>query len=206
MSELSILKAKDLTCIRAGRVLFRQLCFELEGGQLLQVTGPNGAGKTSLLKIISGLLTPTAGEVYWCGKELAYLGHQNGVKEGLTPVENLRMALILNREGTTNLAKALIEVGLEGFEGTLCQQLSVGQRQRVALARLLISKALLWILDEPFALLDQQGTFLLEQLLTEHIKRQGLVVITAHRSLNLGKVVVKTLELGANSRCFEGCV
>src|SRR4029450_12808559 len=155
-----MLEAVDLRCERGERLLFSALSFGVERGTLLRVAGPNGTGKTSLLRIMCGLLEPTAGQVRWNGenirrlreeywKDLAYIGHLNGVKDDLTVRENLRIAIrVAGRDANdAQAAGALEAVGLAGFEDTLARFLSQGQRRRVALARLYLSEsAALWIL------------------------------------------------------------
>lgn len=202
------LQAVGLECVRDERVLFRDLEFTLEGGQILQVQGRNGSGKTSLLRILCGLALPTEGEVHWCGEniqsaraeyyaELAYLGHNHGVKGELTPVENLRMAQAMNRSKEMDLEEALALVGLRGFEDVPSRFLSAGQRRRVALARLLILDASVWILDEPFTALDVHGVDYIESVLLDHKARGGMVILTTHQPLRMDDSHVTRIHLGA---------
>lgn len=189
MSQLS---AHDLTCIRDDRVLFENLSFALEAGQVLQVEGHNGSGKTSLLRILCGLTQPVEGEVRWRGKNiedcaseyratLNYVGHHPGVKGDLTPLENLAMARALGAPAKPISAmEALDQIGLRGFEDVPARTLSAGQQRRVALARLLINQAQAWILDEPFTALDKAGIANVEAMLDHHAQNGGLAVITSH--------------------------
>lgn len=189
--------AENLECVRGDRWLFSGLSFKLSCGQLLHIEGANGCGKTSLLRILCGLSPPAAGEIRWRDqpiwrerhrflKELAYLGHHTGVKGELTPLENLTLASRLYRiRPDADLDEILIRAGLGGHERTLARALSAGQRQRIALARLLLQEATLWILDEPFTSLDQDGTAWVKTLLEEHLKRGGMVVLTSHQPLQI---------------------
>src|SRR4030095_922331 len=149
-----MIEAVDLLCERGERLLFSNLSFSAEHGTLVRVAGPNGTGKTSLLRIMCGLLEPTAGEVRWKGgnirrlredywKDLVYLSHFNRGKDDLTVRENLRVAVGLGGRHATesDLARALDAVGLGGFEDSMARFLSQGQRRRVALARLYVSAA-----------------------------------------------------------------
>lgn len=184
------LSATELLCIRNERVLFSDLSFHLCGGEALQITGPNGVGKSSLLRIIAGLIKPTAGSVHWPeGKsQLAYLGHKIAVKLGLTVAENLRPARLSS--------EAMLEqLELKNVSDFLCQKLSAGQRQRVALARLLASPAKLWILDEPCTALDQNGIRLVESRLINHMNAGGLIIFTSHQALNLTNIILKQIAL-----------
>jgi heme exporter protein A len=190
------LAIEHLQCIRDDRVLFDDLNFTLSAGQLLQIEGRNGSGKTSLLRILCGLTLPTEGTVYWNNQDiedikhnywanLAYIGHTPGIKAELTPLENLAMAQSLAATpSTVELADVLDQVGLYGFEDVPTRTLSAGQQRRVALARLLVSEAQLWILDEPFTALDKAAITMIEQLLDAHAKQGGMAVLTSHHTVN----------------------
>jgi len=154
------------------------------------IEGDNGSGKTTLLKVLSGLLEPTAGEVLLNGVHLtlaklshqvALLGHLPGMKFELTTLQNLRFAVGLGgiRPGITPTI-ALASVGLAGYEGQPLRLLSAGQKKRVALARLLLVPAALWLLDEPYANLDREGIELVNRLLLMHAQRGGAALITSH--------------------------
>lgn len=190
------LVAKQLQCIRDDRLLFDQLDFTLSEGQLLQIEGRNGSGKTSLLRILCGLTLPTQGGVFWNGNNihtinsnywatLTYVGHAAGVKADLTPLENLAIARALGQQATEiELDEALKQVGLYGFEDIPTRTLSAGQQRRVALARLLINRSQLWILDEPFTALDRTAITLVEHLLEAHIACGGMTILTSHHPVN----------------------
>lgn len=167
--------------------------------------GPNGSGKTTLLRALAGVSPDYSGEILWRGQQLPeaswaysrdmiYVGHTPGIKKALTPLENLRwyMSISDNLEPHT-IIDALEQVGLRGYEDTPCYQLSAGQLRRVALARLRLSRATLWILDEPFTAIDKTGIDQLEQLLQEHADRGGLVVLTSHQDLMLPQLKILNL-------------
>ena len=191
-----MLNIKDLQCIRDDRVLFEDLNFSLDSGQLLQIEGRNGSGKTSLLRILCGFTLPTEGAVYWKDEDiqeiqsnycanLAYIGHHPGVKAELSPLENLAMAQTLSiSPRSIGLDEALDKVGLYGFEDVPARTLSAGQQRRVALARLLVNEAKLWILDEPFTALDKAAIAMIETLLDEHASNGGMAVLTSHHTVN----------------------
>ena len=192
-----LLQTRQLFCERDERVLFSSLAFELHSGQLMQVVGSNGSGKTSLLRILAGLNDHYEGEILWRGEaieeqreqflsSLLYIGHRVGVNRILSPRENLRWSAALHSPcSDEDIEAALERVGLRAYEDIPCRNLSAGQTQRVALARLLISPAVLWILDEPFTTLDVQGVKDLEGLLVWHVKRGGAVLLTTHHSLQV---------------------
>lgn len=190
------LEVAGLECVRGHRALFRNLHFRLDAGAMLHVRGENGAGKTSLLRLLCGLSLPEAGEIFWNGapilkhlpdyyRALAYLGHHTALKGELTTVENLDAARTLGARapdcsGLSGHA-ALHQLGLDDCLHLPCGILSAGQRQRVALAGLLLRPGGVWILDEPATALDETALGFLEQMLGKQAAAGGMVVFTSHR-------------------------
>ncbi len=205
-----LININKLSCERDDRLLIEGLDLSLAKGQVLQIEGPNGSGKTTLLRILCGLSEDYEGEIFWSGQsrypgplfrqQTLYFGHNTGVKSALTPRENL--AWIIGLKGThspsvqsdSELDKALAAVGLAGFEDVAVATLSAGQKRRVALARLYLDSALLWVLDEPFTAIDKQGVVVLEQLIMAHAARGGTVLITTHHALQVPSI--RKLQLG----------
>ncbi len=193
-----MLDVQALTCERGDRILFEGLSLTLEPGSLLYVEGRNGSGKTTLLRSLCGLFLPSAGTIRWRGedirrlgeeyrRELLYLGHHNGIKLALTPQENLRVATRLDGDTADAAAidTALARIGLRGFEDIPARMLSQGQKRRVALARLLLTRAPLWVLDEPFTALDVAAVEQLQEIIAGHVAGGGLVVLTTHQEVAL---------------------
>jgi heme exporter protein A len=186
----ALLQARALSFARNEEPIFGPLDFVLHPGDTVLIEGDNGSGKTTLLKVLSGLLEATAGEVLLrdapltlakLSHQVALLGHLLGLKLELSALENLRFAVGLGgiRSGITPQL-ALASVGLEGYEDQPLRTLSAGQRKRVALARLLLVPAALWLLDEPYANLDREGIELVNRLLDNHARRGGAALITSH--------------------------
>lgn len=206
--SIPVLEAIALTCERDWRLLFENLDLRLSAGEMLQVSGPNGSGKTSLLRLLCGLMQPTAGSVLLDGKPLAsqrsevtrhvlWIGHAAGIKDLLTPLENLAWLCALHTLAHADeLWCALEAVGLRGFEDVPCHTLSAGQRRRVALARLYLPGPAVWMLDEPFTALDKQGVAQLEAHLADHCERGGAVVLTTHHTLSRVPSGYRDLDLG----------
>ena len=203
-----MLKISDLECVRGERSLFKDVNFSLEAGELLQVNGPNGSGKTSLLRMLCGLARPAHGEIRWLGdnirsldedyyNSITYLGHLNGVKDNLNAVENLRISSALAGNGIdeSKAYASLQKMGLAGREILPVKVLSQGQRRRVTLARLLVSDAVLWILDEPLVALDTSAVLLVKSILEQHLKKGGMVVMTTHQDINIAAIATKRLQL-----------
>ena len=199
-----LLQGTELSCIRDDRVLFEGLAFELVSGQVLLLEGKNGSGKTSLLRILCGFREPDAGQVIWCGEaindsqyyaDMAYVGHLDGVKKELTVLENLKVSLALGQSGQYSIQQALTKVHLTDYDDVLVQALSAGQKRRLSLARLLITKNIIWILDEPFTSLDKQGIALIETLMSEHCANGGMIVLTSHHDIDLHGIDVQRINL-----------
>lgn len=206
------LTVSHLCCVRQQDTLFEQLSFELQAGEALMIEGPNGSGKSSLLRLIAGIATPTAGHIRWddtliqhdretFAEAMHYIGHQNGIKWGLTVLENLALAAHLNgtvlRDDTLELAElTLAQLGLDKHQHTLAKQLSAGQRRRLALAKLFIFPKTLWLLDEPYTALDVDSQSLLNIKLESHLESGGMAIISTHHKMLLKRGHQQTLRLG----------
>jgi heme exporter protein A len=198
---ISSLTAEKLACARGERRLFDGLNFRVRAGQALAVEGANGAGKTSLLRLLAGFLTPSAGRLVVKtalsesddaeerGKVVGWLGHQDGLKPQLTVIEQLTFFARLYR--STADAAVLERVGLARQAELPCRYLSAGQRRRLALARLLVSNRPLWLLDEPFAALDASGQALVAQLMALHCGAGGIIIAATHEPLGLGNEILR---------------
>ena len=201
------LAVKSLTCERGYRELFNDLNFELSSGEILHIKGENGSGKTSLLRIIAGLALPVSGQISFAGydcrkyrseynEQLAFLGHKLGIKLELSPVENIQSYCELGNACTQqDIFNVLSKVGLYGFEEMYCNQLSAGQKRRVALAQVILSDTKLWILDEPFTSLDVVGVEYFLQRIQQHVEQGGMVLLTTHQEVNLSNCTIKYLQL-----------
>lgn len=203
-----MLEVTNLSCARGEHQLFANLSFALSAGELLQVQGENGSGKTTLLRTLCGFMQPVAGEIRWQGQgireldeayhaDIIYLGHLNAIKDELNALENLRISSALAGCAVSDSVAiaALRRMGLRGRETFPVKVLSQGQRRRVALARLLISKAPLWILDEPLTALDVGAVGLMQELIGEHLDNRGMVIFTTHQTLEVSGVETRRLRL-----------
>lgn len=188
----------DLCCERGFHQLFRNMGFSLQAGQALQVKGANGSGKTSLLRIVCGLSLPESGCVNWNHQsirssapeyraQLGYLGHRNGLKGELTPMENLAAQLSIGAVRELSPADKinanLSLAGIHQRHDRACRSLSAGQQRRVAIARLMMANAALWILDEPATALDSTGISFLQKAMQRHLDQRGMILFTSHQQL-----------------------
>src|SRR5437867_10814500 len=193
-----MLEAVNRGCIRGDRRLFANLNFRIRPGELIELRGPNGTGKTSLLRIMCGLAAPAEGEIRWQDKNIrtlgeeyysniAYLAHQNGVKDELNAFENLRISNALAGHPLTRAQaqESLAKVGLGDYWHLPARLLSAGQRRRIGLARLLVSPATLWILDEVLASLDDAAIKLTRKVVIDHLSGGGMAMIATHQELAL---------------------
>ena len=192
MSKLSV---NNLSCQRGYNLLFENLSFELNSGEVLRISGQNGSGKTSLLKIIAGLNTPELGSIEFDQNqsnretyqiETLYLGHYAALSSELSCIENLEYLTNLNTEILSpNFHDALKEIGLENYEHEPAGNLSAGQKRRIALSLLFISQSKLWLLDEPFTALDSDGIKIIENQIEKHCANGGLCILTTHQDCNI---------------------
>ncbi len=197
-NSLRVLEVRQLHLWRGARHLLQGLGFSLACGQALQLLWPNGTGKTSLLRCIAGFLHAESGEILWKAnavardwtgfhRELAYLGHEAALKGDLTALENLRYSVGLrSRVHDAQLRDALQIAGLGHLDPDQpVRSFSAGQQKRVALARLSLWNAPLWLLDEPAANLDASGQAVLTGFLAQHLQAGGAVLLATHQALDL---------------------
>jgi heme exporter protein A len=201
------LEARAVHLWRGEKHLLRGVSFGLSGGELLQVVGPNGVGKTSLLRCVAGLLPTESGDIVWRGRQLpegredfhlqlAYLAHVNGLKGDLTALENVRYGVALRRAvHTDELHETLRLLQISACADLPVRALSAGQKRRVALARVMLTRAAVWILDEPITNLDATGIALFESRIADHMRSGGMILTAAHQLLLQGEPGVRTLEL-----------
>ncbi|WP_423820960.1 heme ABC exporter ATP-binding protein CcmA [Salinisphaera sp. SPP-AMP-43] len=198
------LAIRGLGVQRGGRTLFSGIDRHLRPGSLLHVQGANGAGKTTFLETIAGLVLPPAGCVEWQAGRYAspieeapcYIGHDNALHAALTPIENLSWLMRLAGQpvATALLCDVLAELGLSRLRRRRCARLSAGQKRRVSLARLWVTEARLWLLDEPAAGLDTVARDQLAARVAAHAAAGGIVVYSTHEPLALGEVDVLDLD------------
>lgn len=191
-----MLSGTDLSLVRGDRCLFDGLEFALNRGELLLIEGPNGSGKTSLLRGIAGLLEFATGHVSWEGEkvrdhyqlfraDLVWLSHRVGFKGELNLLENLRFESALRSSATEKRQSIVERLGLARLTALPFRYLSAGQQRRVALARMLLANARLWLMDEPYTNLDKAGRALVAELIAEHLHSDGLCIVASHQPLEI---------------------
>lgn len=205
-----MLAAVDLCCERDERELFTHLDFTIADGEVLHVQGANGSGKTTLLRILCGLNDEYTGEILWQGHKrgdasesfhsgVFYLGHSPAINKSLTPLQNLRWyCASCGFADDAAILQALGGMGLAGYKDLPCYQMSAGQQRRVSLARMQLSPARLWILDEPFTALDRSGVADLEARIAAFAQGGGAVILTTHHPLQLS-CALRVINLDAQA-------
>lgn len=201
----ALLEARGLRFARNDEPVFGPLDFSVDAGEALLVQGGNGAGKTTLLRVLAGLLRADGGEIDIDGERaraarrsraIAYLGHLPGLKADLSALENLNFLSGLQGRRRAQLPEnALAIVGLAGYEDALARQLSAGQKKRLSLARLWMSPAPLWLLDEPYANLDLDGIELVNRMVQAHLRDGGAALVTTHGAYAAPPVRTRMLVL-----------
>lgn len=200
------IEVKELSCFRNDLLLFSDVNFSVNSGEVLLLEGLNGCGKTTLLKMLCGLRSHDEGSINFNQQtisqlgsdytdKLSYLGHKNGNKADLTVRENLKFSSNIENNIDNNFNDVIKRVGLIKESERLSAQLSAGQNRRLAIARLIVSQHPLWILDEPFTALDSRGIAMVKELMMEHIQRGGLVILTSHHGFELESFTVLRLQL-----------
>ena len=194
--------------MKDDRWLFEGLNLDVDRGQILLVEGKNGSGKTSLLRILTGLSLPESGEVLWQGdpinevgpdyyEQVNYVGHHDGIKRDLTCLENLRLIQAMGIPSELDLDEALERVNLYRFGDNFVSTLSAGQKRRLAMARLIVTEARLWIMDEPFTSLDKASMALFQTMFEQHLEQGGIIVMTSHHDIEMPDSDVIRLDLSA---------
>jgi heme exporter protein A len=203
----AVLEARAVNAWRGDRHILRDVSFVLRAGEFMKITGPNGVGKTTLIRLVVGLLPGESGSVLWNGAPvgkvrddfntaLGYLGHPNSLKADLSGRENLKFLAGLRQSlNATDIDDALDRVGILSRGDIPARSLSAGQKRRLALARLLLAEADLWVMDEPATNLDAAGVNLVEDLIREHVAKGGLVLAAAHQRLLDDASILRRLEL-----------
>ncbi len=195
------LSAEQVCCFRGDRLVLDGVSFAVPAGGALLLLGPNGAGKSTLLRVLAGLKRLDAGRVTFDGTpdyagKMAYLGHQDAIKPGLTALENLGFAA---RIGGGDAPAALAQAGLAPLASLPARLLSAGQKRRLALARLSVLGAALWLLDEPTVGLDAAAVERFGLMLASHRAGGGVVVAATHVALPLEGAATLTLASGSMS-------
>ncbi|HEV8694265.1 MAG TPA: heme ABC exporter ATP-binding protein CcmA [Lysobacter sp.] len=201
-----LLQARGLRFTRNDEPVFGPLDLVVDAGEALLVQGDNGSGKTTLLRVLAGLLRVEEGEIAVEGRPadairrshaIAYLGHLPALKADLSALENLEFLCGLHgRRPTVSSEQAMALVGLAGYEDALARQLSAGQRKRLSLARLWLSPAPLWLLDEPYANLDLAGIELVNRMVQAHLHEGGAALVTTHGAYAAPPVRTRMLVMG----------
>jgi len=192
---MSKLKVTNLSCQKGYNLLFENLSFEINSGEVLKISGPNGSGKTSLLRLLAGLSSFDSGSINYdaftmnseeYNLDFLYLGHLTALSPELSCIENLKYSSLLgNKKSELDFSSALKKAGLEKFENELVGKLSAGQKKRIALSLLFVTQSKVWLLDEPFSALDSKAINIFEQKIEEHCSIGGMCILTTHQECGI---------------------
>jgi heme exporter protein A len=212
---MEVFSGESLTCIRGDRVVFTNLNFSIEEGEVLNLQGPNGSGKSTLLRLMAGLISPLEGKLIWNGNEVQiqerdfcisfhYVGHQDAIKNALTVEENLRFWSDLRSLGQNEymIKRALDTFSLTDLSSLPARFLSAGQRKRLNLTRLCATTAPLWILDEPANSLDKASSKILYDLIKTHQEEGGILAIATHDIVMPGSKILNITDF-SNTKNFK---
>jgi heme exporter protein A len=212
---MDVFSGESLSCIRGDRVVFTNLNFSIEEGEVLNLQGPNGSGKSTLLRLMAGLISPLEGKLIWNGREIQiqerdfcvyfhYVGHQDAIKNALTVEENLRFWSDLRSLGRNEymIKRALDTFSLTDLSSLPARFLSAGQRKRLNLTRLCTTTAPLWILDEPANSLDKESSEILDDLIKIHQKDGGILAIATHDIVMPGSKILNINDF-SNAKNFK---
>ena len=200
----NILKVKNLNCQRSGKVVLQGLNFEVEAGKNVEIIGSNGSGKTTILRLLLGFINDYDGDIYWDDSEVPsklqekdihcfYQGHQIGIKPLLTVYENLKFSSSGFNSSEEEITSVANKVGIKTFLNRQSASLSAGQKRRIAIGRWLLKDFNLYLIDEPFTTLDDEGVELIKGVVTELNNRGASFLITGHRpsELNSKKIYLE---------------
>ena len=200
----NILKVKNLNCQRSGEVVLQGLNFEVEAGKNVEIIGSNGSGKTTILRLLLGFINDYDGDIYWNDSEVPsklqekdihcfYQGHQIGIKPLLTVYENLKFSSSGFNSSEEEITSVANKVGIKTFLNRQSASLSAGQKRRIAIGRWLLKDFNLYLIDEPFTTLDDEGVELIKDVVTELNNRGASFLITGHRpsELNSKKIYLE---------------
>ena len=200
----NILKVKNLNCQRSGKVVLQGLNFEVEAGKNVEIIGSNGSGKTTILRLLLGFINDYDGDIYWNDSEVPsklqekdihcfYQGHQIGIKPLLTVYENLKFSSSGFNSSEEEITSVANKVGIKTFLNRQSASLSAGQKRRIAIGRWLLKDFNLYLIDEPFTTIDDEGVELIKGVVTELNNRGASFLITGHRpsELNSKKIYLE---------------
>lgn len=205
-----LLEARDITIWRGDNLLMDEVNVQVRSGSIIQIQGTNGSGKTTLLRALIGLAEFDEGEVFWMGQpfhksrdalysELLYLGHKPGISPGLTPLENIQaLCPELGTDAREQVEDILAELAIADRIDLPSAALSAGQKRRIALARLRLQEARLWVLDEPLTSLDTNGYAWVREQIQRHVEAGGAVVFTTHQAISFEPLTAESIVLGGD--------
>lgn len=185
------LRVTDLGCARGGVPVVRGLSWSMQPGEAVVLRGPNGIGKTTVLRTLAGLQPALSGRIEMAEDAVAYAGHADGLKGGLSVAQNLAFWAAVY--GQSSVADAVAAFAMEPLLDRLAQDLSAGQKRRLGLARVLVTGRPIWIFDEPTVSLDRDNTALFSRMVQRHLQGGGLAILATHIDLGLDQARVLDL-------------
>ncbi len=198
--DKALLEINNVCLTRNDISVISDFSLNIYSSSVTNIYGRNGSGKTSLLKMMVGITEPSSGSVINHAqvddeRNISYVGHKYGIKSNLTVKENLNYETKNNGGKQTIVNDMIARFHMDEYKNYLTKYLSHGQQKKVSLIRASISDAKIWVIDEPYSALDKEAVSMLDNCIMEHVKHDGVVIMTNHEALDNKSFKVSNIKI-----------